>query len=665
VVRNWFARYNATLLLPNDNFNKYVHGLEEQFPYQGAALAVHLGRLISIVAGACTLVVVYCIGRTIAPSHPCMALMATALVACIPGFISLHSFITNDTFVILFATLSIWIALRTAREGPTYKLAFLGGLWSGLTVLSKLNGIWVAIIVWLAFILFAFNHRHQRPFLSVLPPLLLSVGVWLVITGWWFAYGLLQGGDPLGIAIHASYTWQSPTHIAIPQPNEWLADLWEWDHYTWGVNMMWPEWIYSTFRFLYLIGILMAGIFGIQAFARRGRQFSDIQQAFYLSLAVAFALLGGLYWQFVYDWRIGRLLYPGLTSAAIIAAAGWAWGFSKIQKSNLPRFGYYGSMITIALLIQGASIGGTIYAIDTYAPPIVPVQSLANFKQTILTFVDPTNASIPVATITGYDVPPQDVRAGGFMTATVCWKSNGYTRSSYPYALQLVGPGDVQPGTRNSYHGLGNYPLATWQPGKEFCDPTSLPIGPYAIDKPRAYNLVLTLFEIQPPGLTVRSVLTAYDDAHRQVYPMLTRVRVAPQHQPIVTPTVNLGDVAGLVQAHWELGTNNTLNVQLRWVALNTTDTNAKVFLHIVDKASGKTIAQNDHEPDAGWFPTNYWQKGDVVDDQFAIVLPEGVTLDNVSLQAGMYDAQSQIRLPAVEVATHEHFRDDIVSLTQ
>jgi hypothetical protein len=455
-------------------------------------------------------------------------------------------------------------------------------------------------VLWMALVLFALAHRNRQSFVAMLPPLLLSVGVWLVLTGWWFAYGWMQWNDPLGVAIHASYTWQSPTHMVVPGPGEWLSDLWEWDHYTWGINMMWPEWIYSTFRLLYLGGVLLTSIFGIRVLICKGRRSTSLQQASALGLAVTFALLGGLYWQSVYDWRLGRLLYPGLTSAAVLAAAGRGWGFSQLRASRPPRFAYYGLITILAVLMQGASSAGVINAIDAYVPTDVSVRSLPGLQRTSLTFVDPTDGTTPVASVTGYDIPPQDVRAGGVMTATICWKSRGYTRESYPYALQLVGPGDVQPGTRNSYHGLGNYPLAVWKPDEAFCDATSLLVGADTIDKPRAYELVLTLFDIEPPGLTVRSVLTAYDDGHRAVRPMIARVRVAPAEQPVVTPAISLGEVAELAGTSVELLPTNTLSVSLRWVALSSPSVNAKVFLHVVDKATDAVIAQSDHEPDGG-----------------------------------------------------------------
>ena len=53
--------------LPYDNHIPFLHGIEENYPYQGVALAVRLGRLVSIAAGVLTLLAV---SPWVAPSSP-------------------------------------------------------------------------------------------------------------------------------------------------------------------------------------------------------------------------------------------------------------------------------------------------------------------------------------------------------------------------------------------------------------------------------------------------------------------------------------------------------------------------------------------------------------------------------------------------------------------
>ena len=239
---------------------------------------------------------------------------------------------------------------------------------------------------------------------------------------------------------------------------------------------------------------------------------------------------------------------------------------------------------------------------------------------------------------------------------------NGYAKKNFPYTLQLVGPGDERPGTRNSYHGLGSYPLTAWKPGEIFCDTTSAYVA-FSGNQPRAYNLVVTLFDIQSDDNQPGPALPAVDGAGRSVYPVIGRARVAPDMNATLTPIVNLGDVAGLTGASIELLPTHTLSVTLQWAALSSPNVDAKVFMHVIDKDSGQVIAQDDYQPDDGWFPTNFWQKGDTIADPFEIALPAETNAEQVELQVGMYDAQTQERLPAVAITSQQRYTDDVITL--
>jgi hypothetical protein len=376
-------------------------------------------------------------------------------------------------------------------------------------------------------------------------------------------------------------------------------------------------------------------------------------------IATALAIL----WQLLIDMVLGRLLYPGLAGVAILAAIGLAWWLDRLHDVHLPHAIYWAGGAALFVVLQYAALWATANTIISLTPHAIITLSPKEVTPTQLTFLSPGDNKTPVAELTGYRVHAQDLHAGNAMYADLCWKSLGYTQASYPYSLQLVGPNDVRPGTRNSYHGLGSYPMSTWKPGEIFCDATSVYVA-FAADRPRAYNLVVTMFTDPPPDYKPGPALSAIDGNGRPVYTVIGRVRIGPDHTPVVTPTIRLGDVAGLAGSAITLLPTNTFSVSLRWVALSAPHVNAKVFVHVIDKASNKVIAQSDHEPDAGWFPTNYWLTGDVIDDAFEIALPEGTQLSDVTLRLGMYDAQTQARLPAVEVCSDQRYVDDAIPLT-
>jgi 4-amino-4-deoxy-L-arabinose transferase-like glycosyltransferase len=657
--------------LPYDNHNTYLHGAEEQFPFQGVALAVHLGRLISVIAGASTLLAVFGIARALLPARPAIGLLATLLMSSVPGVIFLFSVITNDAAVILFATLGVWVAVRIARDGPTRRLALLGGLFSALAVLSKINGAWVTGVVWLALIASALIHCHEQSFRSSFISLILSVGVWILITGWWFGFGVLQNGDPLGISTHPLGATQTLSQLASLTKRPLSDQLTAWDRSIW-YSVSWskvlgPNWLYRIFRYLYLAGLVGAIVTFLQVIRCQRHSPHNLYvqglQVICLVLSILFAAVLAVLWQLLIDMALGRLFYPGLAGGVILVAIGLAWWLDRLHNLCLLHTIYWVGGAALFILLQYAAIWATTNTIISLTPHSLTSLSPQEITPTQLTFLSPDDSKTPVAELTGYRVHAQDLRAGNAMYADLCWESVGYTQASYPYSLQLVGPNDARPGTRNSYQGLGSYPMSAWKPGEKFCDATSVYIA-FSADQPRAYNLVVTLFSDSPPDYKPGPPLSAVDGNGRPVYTVIGRVRVAPGYQPVVTPTISLGDVAGLAGTSIELLPTNTLSVSLRWVALSSPNVNAKVFMHVVDKASSKVIAQSDHEPDGGWFPTNYWQKGDVIDDHFEIALPADTRLDDVTLRLGMYDAKSQARLPAVALNTRQRFTDDAIPFT-
>ncbi|MBP7602257.1 MAG: hypothetical protein KA750_12980, partial [Thermoflexales bacterium] len=70
----------------------------------------------------------------------------------------------------------------------------------------------------------------------------------------------------------------------------------------------------------------------------------------------------------------------------------------------------------------------------------------------------------------------------------------------------------------------------------------------------------------------------------------------------------------------------------------------AKVFAHVLGP-SGALLAQDDHAPVGGNYPTDFWRPGECVTESFALKLPReapGV----VTLVAGFYDARNFKRFP-------------------
>ena len=104
------------------------------------------------------------------------------------------------------------------------------------------------------------------------------------------------------------------------------------------------------------------------------------------------------------------------------------------------------------------------------------------------------------------------------------------------------------------------------------------------------------------------------------------------------------------------------LELTVYWQALQEMDISYKVFVHLIDPASGRHIAQDDAVPRRWKYPTTEWTRNEVVDD--TILLPlDGVPQGRYDLVIGLYDPETGERLPAFS-AQGTRYPDDAAPLT-
>ena len=62
--------------------------------------------------------------------------------------------------------------------------------------------------------------------------------------------------------------------------------------------------------------------------------------------------------------------------------------------------------------------------------------------------------------------------------------------------------------------------------------------------------------------------------------------------------------------------------------------------------AAGNVVAQGDAPPQAGRYPTHWWEPGEVIADQHAIPLPADLPLGDYRVRTGLYWPDTGERLP-------------------
>lgn len=75
-------------------------------------------------------------------------------------------------------------------------------------------------------------------------------------------------------------------------------------------------------------------------------------------------------------------------------------------------------------------------------------------------------------------------------------------------------------------------------------------------------------------------------------------------------------------------------------------DKDYMVFVHVED-GDGRSIRINlDHPPAGGAHPTTQWHKSETVKDEFALRIPPGLSTSRVNIWAGLWEPQTDSRLP-------------------
>jgi hypothetical protein len=86
------------------------------------------------------------------------------------------------------------------------------------------------------------------------------------------------------------------------------------------------------------------------------------------------------------------------------------------------------------------------------------------------------------------------------------------------------------------------------------------------------------------------------------------------------------------------------LTVTLYWQALQETEEDYTVFVHLVDPQTGQIVAQIDEGPVQGTYPTSLWMTGEVIRDAHTISLP-AIPPGTYTLRIGLYTPLTGQRL--------------------
>jgi 4-amino-4-deoxy-L-arabinose transferase-like glycosyltransferase len=610
----------------NDNKNVFVHAAIEGFPFEGTARAVQVARLVALLFGALTVYATYRLGLEIFPEERSVALLAASVVAFLPQFIFISSAASNDSTAAALCALTLWAAVRVLRQGFTPWRMLGVGLTLGLAALSKASaiGLWPIVLLALALFKTDWQPKFGRRVLWAAGAALIA----LALTGPWLIRTALVFGDVLGTSTHLAMPWARtealPLGTALSQIpgalNSW------WLAFGWG-NIVAPGWIYGVLDALLLAGLMGAGYWFITARGRRVQRWSImILAAWLIVIVVAF-----IRWIQLLDAALGRLLFPAIGAAAILIAVGWTALLKRW--AGVPVLGLL--ILSIAAL--------PLWLAPAYARPALLTES--ELAQQPGQSIDVRYGD--VARLVWIALPRAPwPRPGDEPVLRLCWQP--LRRDTRPLLVltQIIGAENRVITTRRTLPGLGAYPMSVWQPGGFFCDVVRLPL-PANTPAPGLYQVEVSVIDAH-----TRERLPAFAaDGSELTTNFVGPVKVTTAAH--ITPPIEhglshrLGDQFELIGYGVDRSAvppGETIRLKLYWSALRQPDADYTVFAQ-VRAADNQIVAQQDGPPQAGTYPTSFWEAGEVVIDDRVIEIPANAPSGTFPIKIGLYRPGDGVRL--------------------
>jgi 4-amino-4-deoxy-L-arabinose transferase-like glycosyltransferase len=651
-LAEWNPHANIGEPLRPDNKNRVLHDFrQEQWPYRGGSLYLHLARFVSTALAMGTLWAIYCLGRIAFPDRPALALATMALVGFTPQFLFLSSSVSNDNLVILIASwtlagLAAW--LRRPRL-PAWGQVGMMGVLLGLAVLAKLSGIllWplvAGVLLWLA--------CRSRDVRWLSRAGLLCFAIALAICGWWFVRNQLLYGDITASQALAA-TLGGPRQHLPTSLRGILAEFRGFRYSVWALfgwfNILAPQAFYWVVDGMTILGVLGFCIF----LARSLSTYPTFTRQIILMLSAWLCLVaaGVLRWAILISVQ-GRLAFPALGAAALFLVIGWAELVPQ-------RLRWAAGVVGLAAWATWAALCPALVIRPAYSLP-VRMESLAELPAD-LSYLWVRYADC--CELVGYVPPEQPAHQGDWVPLALVWRVLEPTDRDYSLFVHARTPDGRSAGQLDTYPGNGMYPTSQWRSGEILADTVAVPFS----------------WEAEPPSL-VQFHVGLYDLDTMQPVPALSA-------QGTVVETVVAGEVA-LIPFQWPppqpdsasdavlgrkirlsavaqtqpiLHPGETLTVTVQWEALGRIEEDYTGFIHLVSSL-GQNVAQDDHQPLSGRFPTRLWDRGTVVYDPYCMDLPQGLEGGIYALWGGLYDGSGQ-RLPALSRATGVRWEDDLVPI--
>jgi hypothetical protein len=628
------------------NKNVYVHPQEQDYPWRGTVLAVHVLRFFSLCLGAATVYLAWRTVKLLFARAPALALSVAGAVAFVPQFLFITSSVNNDNFMTCLGALALYLLLRGLREGTRDKNIarwILMGSALGLALLAKLSALALLPLAGLVVALVAWHHRSWR----VAGRLALAVGLpALAVAGWWYVRNAVLYGEPTGLTA----MWE-----VVGRRDDFGVKLWGefrglrysfWGLFGWFSIAM-PDWVYrvlDVFSVLAIAGLLLEVIRWAQwglgrgawsAFRYREPEWGAAYRP--LSLALMAAWLGAVAlslvrWTSLTQGSQGRLLFAAIVPIATFLVLGLrAWFLPRTRDAG-------GAILIICLLTLAAAVPWGWIA-PQYARPASIGRLPEGAVPLDLTFGESIS-------LQGVRFPQERAHPGEPFPVDLYWKTSRELTAEDEVMvwLRLIqeAPHPQDPargvvGLEDSYPGAGTWPASLWPAGELLAGRQYIHVGSDA-QAPLVARLDVALYD----AATGKRLSHAGEDL-----PTVGRVKIVPRRWPRIKRDQAVAHFeTGISLAAYDHGghaaAGEMLPVTLTWSAQSRPRRDYTVFAHLQD-GQGKTWGYGDGAPRQGNYPTWWWEAGEVVVDVHTLAVAPDAPPGQYNVVVGLYGADGRV----------------------
>jgi 4-amino-4-deoxy-L-arabinose transferase-like glycosyltransferase len=251
------------------------------------------------------------------------------------------------------------------------------------------------------------------------------------------------------------------------------------------------------------------------------------------------------------------------------------------------------------------------------------------------------------------------IQPGEIVRLTLFWQATQKIADSYAIFVHLIDLNEETVSNADVLPALNGYLTYLWKPGEII--PTHHQIKVPARTRPGKYRVEVGLYN----GLD-HNRLSVLDEKGNglDTRVIVGAAKVAPAQPHAYNPPhlqrANFADQLALSGYAIEpADAPREFRVTLYWQGLAEMSRDYTVFVHVLD-ANGKIVAQADHQPQNGNYPSSIWDAGESVRDDFSLALPGDAPSGKYTIAIGWYDLETGLRLP-VRDANNQPVSDHVI----